>query len=309
MCATPPRCRAPAPSAPGAPRRSAPHRRVRRRGPDPARSARWSCPRPSPVRARDAARTPSSGRCAGGDARAAGPRSRRVVVLGRGGVHHRLPPVRRTRVGEPLERVLALEPRIGPPRRPRPTPGPRPPRAGGAPRAPRATRLWRSARRRTARVSPSSASARPTTKRDSSMPAASALRAMRAHSASLAITARWRWRPRVVLIGRSSRAPDGVSGVRVFARCCFADSLITDFPDYLARWVRGFPTVLRDRRTMGRRAGCRTGVGVSGRLAAPSLRCGLGGDPPATIRRSASMATSAAFGPGPNARRLVVSGA
>ena len=93
------------------------------------------------------------------------------------------------------------------------------------------------------------------------------------------------------------------------ARCCFADSLITDFPDYLARWVRGFPTVLRDRRTMGRRAGCRTGVGVSRRLAAPALRCGLGGDPPATIRRSASMATSAAFGPGPNARRLVVSGA
>ena len=44
--------------------------------------------------------------------------------------------------------------------------------------------------------------------------------------------------------------------------CCFADCLITDFSDYFARWVRGFPTVFRDRRKMGRLAGCRTGVGA-----------------------------------------------
>ena len=46
------------------------------------------------------------------------------------------------------------------------------------------------------------------------------------------------------------------------AVCCFADCLITDFSDYFARWVRGFPTVFRDRRKMGRLAGCRTGVGA-----------------------------------------------
>ena len=55
-------------------------------------------------------------------------------------------------------------------------------------------------------------------------------------------------------------------------RCCFADYLITDLPDYFARWGGGFPTVFRDCRKMGRLAGCRTGVGaVQG--AARLLRC------------------------------------
>ena len=89
--------------------------------------------------------------------------------------------------------------------------------------------------------------------------------------------------------------------------CCFADYLTTDLPDYFARWGRGFPTVFGDRRKMGRRAGCRTAVGGSSRFAAPSLRCGPAGDPPPSIRRSASMAVSAAFGHGPIARRIVVS--
>ena len=54
--------------------------------------------------------------------------------------------------------------------------------------------------------------------------------------------------------------------------CCFADYLITDLPDYFARWGGGFPTVFRDCRKMGRLAGCRTGVGaVQG--AARLLRC------------------------------------
>ena len=92
-------------------------------------------------------------------------------------------------------------------------------------------------------------------------------------------------------------------------RCCFADCLITDFSDYFVRWVRGFPTVFRDRRKMGRLAGCRTGVGASSRCAAPALRCGPSGDPPPCARLSASMAVSAAFGHGPIARRIVVAGA
>ena len=46
------------------------------------------------------------------------------------------------------------------------------------------------------------------------------------------------------------------------ARCCFADYLIIDLPDNFARWVRGFPTVFRGRRKMGRLVGCRTGVGA-----------------------------------------------
>ena len=93
------------------------------------------------------------------------------------------------------------------------------------------------------------------------------------------------------------------------ARCCFADCLITDFSDYFARWVRGFPTVFGDRRKMGRLAGCRTGVGASRRCAAPALRCGPSGDPPPCARLSASMAVSAAFGHGPIARRIVLAGA
>ena len=36
--------------------------------------------------------------------------------------------------------------------------------------------------------------------------------------------------------------------------CCFADYLITDLPDYVARWGGGFPTVFRDRRKLGRPA-------------------------------------------------------
>ena len=68
-------------------------------------------------------------------------------------------------------------------------------------------------------------------------------------------------------------------------KCCFADYLITDLPDYFARWGRGFPTVFRDRRKMGRLAGCRTGVGaVQG--GAPSLRSGPTGARPPCARRS-----------------------
>ena len=101
--------------------------------------------------------------------------------------------------------------------------------------------------------------------------------------------------------------PPGPQGDRGIQGCCFADYLTTDLPDYFARWGRGFPTVFGDRRKMGRRAGCRTAVGGSSRFAAPSLRCGPAGDPPPSIRRSASMAVSAAFGHGPIARRIVVS--
>ena len=90
--------------------------------------------------------------------------------------------------------------------------------------------------------------------------------------------------------------------------CCFADCLITDFSDYFVRWVRGFPTVFRDRRKMGRLAECRTGVGASSGCAAPALRCGPSGDPPPCARLSASMAVSAAFGHGPIARRSVLAG-
>ena len=100
----------------------------------------------------------------------------------------------------------------------------------------------------------------------------------------------------------------GIS-VRRSLECCFADCLITDFPDYFARWVRGFPTVFGDRRKGGRLAGCRTAVGASSRFAAPALRSGPSGDPPPSARRSASMAVSAAFGHGPIARRIVVAGA
>ena len=97
--------------------------------------------------------------------------------------------------------------------------------------------------------------------------------------------------------------------VRRATWCCFADCLITDFPDCFARWVRGFPTVFGDRRKVGRLAGCRTAVGASSRFAAPALRSGPSGDPPPSARRSASMAVSAAFGHGPIARRMVVAGA
>jgi len=47
----------------------------------------------------------------------------------------------------------------------------------------------------------------------------------------------------------------------VAAECCFADYVRTDLPDCFARWVRGFPTVFRDRRKRGGLAGCRTAVG------------------------------------------------
>ena len=55
--------------------------------------------------------------------------------------------------------------------------------------------------------------------------------------------------------------------------------------------------------------GCRTAVGASSRCAACSLRSGPSGDPPPSIRRSASMPVNRAFGHGPITRRIVVSGA
>ncbi len=53
----------------------------------------------------------------------------------------------------------------------------------------------------------------------------------------------------------------------------------------------------------GTLSGCRTAVDASSRCAAPSLRSGPSGDPPPSIRRSASMAVSRAFGHEPIARR------
>ena len=90
---------------------------------------------------------------------------------------------------------------------------------------------------------------------------------------------------------------------------CFADCLTTDFPDYFARRVPGFPTVFRDRRKVVRLARCRTAVDASSRFAAPSLRSGPVGDPPPSARLSVSMAVSTAFGHGPIARRIAVAGA
>ena len=62
------------------------------------------------------------------------------------------------------------------------------------------------------------------------------------------------------------RLPDIVPG------CCFADYLITDLPDYFARWGGGFPTVFRDCRKKGRLAGCRTAI-VAVQAASRHFRC------------------------------------
>ena len=92
-----------------------------------------------------------------------------------------------------------------------------------------------------------------------------------------------------------ARAPDART-------CCFADYLITDLPDYFARWGGGFPTVFRDRRKMGRLAGCRTAVGAV-QAAARLLRfaTALHGCP-AAVRPTQYIH-------GPIARRIVVAGA
>ena len=74
----------------------------------------------------------------------------------------------------------------------------------------------------------------------------------------------------------------------------------------IGTWISHIGSSLPDREETG---GGRTAVGASSRCAAPSLRYGPSGDPPPSVRRSASMAVSAAFGHGPIARRIVVAGA
>ena len=107
--------------------------------------------------------------------------------------------------------------------------------------------------------------------------------------------------------GQRSRRRRRCSGQRS-TRCCFADYLITDFPDYFVRSVRGFPAVFRDRRKVEGLAGCRTAIGASSRFAASALRSGPSGDAPRSARLSASIAVSGAFGHGPIARCRIAMG-